>query len=106
MRRAFYDCPLQVRWLTRARAHDDDARVARLPQPSDNNSTHLTPDPANRYIVIGNGVGVAVFPINPDSSLAPYTDMVRAGGDVGPHRNQVRLGPHPRYVDRDRSIAG
>jgi hypothetical protein len=40
---------------------------------SGNNSTHLTPDPSNRYIVIGNGPGVAVFPINPDGSLAPYT---------------------------------
>ena len=68
-----------------------------------NNSTHLTPDPTNRYIVIGNGVGLAAFPINPDGSLAPYTDMVRAGGDVGPHRNQVGAGPHPHYVGFDPS---
>jgi hypothetical protein len=54
---------------------------------SGNNSTHLTPDPSNRYIVIGNGPGVAVFPINRDGSLAPYTDMVPAQGEVGPHRN-------------------
>ena len=53
------------------------------------NSTHLTPDPSNRYIVIGNGPGVAVFPINPDGSLAPFTDMVPAPGEVGPHRNQI-----------------
>jgi len=73
-------------------------------QPTNgNNSTHLTPDPTNRYIVIGNGIGVAVFPINPDGSLAPYTDMVRAGGDVGPHRNQVEAGPHPHYVGFDPS---
>lgn len=70
---------------------------------SGNNSTHLTPDPTNRYIVIGNGIGVAVFPINPDGSLAPYTDMVRAGGEVGPHRNQVGPGPHPHYVGFDPS---
>jgi 6-phosphogluconolactonase len=70
---------------------------------SGNNSTHLTPDPTNRYIVIGNGIGVAVFPINPDGSLAPYTDMVRAGGDVGPHRNQVGPGPHPHFVGFDPS---
>src|SRR5262249_5629188 len=38
-------------------------------QPTNgNNSTHLTPDPSNRYIVIGNGPGVAVFPINADGS--------------------------------------
>jgi len=70
---------------------------------SGNNSTHLTPDPTNRYVVIGNGIGVAAFPINPDGSLAPYTDMVRAGGDVGPHRNQVGAGAHPHYVGFDPS---
>lgn len=66
-----------------------------------NNSTHLTPDPTNRYMIIGNGIGVAVFPINPDGSLAPYTDMVRAGGEVGPHRNQIGPGAHPHYVGFD-----
>jgi 6-phosphogluconolactonase len=68
-----------------------------------NNSTHLTPDPTNRYIVIGNGIGVAVFPIKEDGSLAPYTDMVRAGGEVGPHRNQIGPGPHPHFVGFDPS---
>ena len=68
-----------------------------------NNSTHLTPDPSNRYVVIGNGPGVAVFPINPDGSLAPFTDMVPAPGEVGPHRNQTGAGPHPHYVSFDPS---
>jgi len=73
-------------------------------QPTNgNNSTHLTPDPSNRYIVIGNGPGVAVFPINPDGSLAPFSDMVPATGDVGPHRNQRGAGPHPHYVSFDPS---
>jgi 6-phosphogluconolactonase len=65
------------------------------------NSTHLTPDPSNRYIVIGNGPGVAVFPINPDGSLSPFTDMVPATGEVGPHRNQIEAGAHPHYVSFD-----
>ena len=68
-----------------------------------NNSTHLTPDPSNRYIVIGNGPGVAVFPINQDGSLAPFSDMVPAPGEVGPHRNQTGAGPHPHYVSFDPS---
>jgi len=73
-------------------------------QPTNgNNSTHLTPDPSNRYIVIGNGPGVAVFPINTDGSLAPFSDMVPASGDVGPHRNQREAGPHPHYVSFDPS---
>ena len=70
---------------------------------SGNNSTHLTPDPTNRYIVIGNGPGIAVFPRNPDGSLVPYTDMVPAPGEVGPHRNQIGPGPHPHYVSFDPS---
>jgi len=73
-------------------------------QPTEgNNSTHLTPDPSNRYIVIGNGPGVAVFPINADGSLSPFTDMVPATGEVGPHRNQSGAGPHPHYVSFDPS---
>lgn len=73
-------------------------------QPTNgNNSTHLTPDPSNRYIVIGNGPGVAVFPINADGSLSPFSDMVPATGEVGPHRNQTGAGPHPHYVSFDPS---
>jgi 6-phosphogluconolactonase len=67
------------------------------------NSTHLTPDPSNRYIVIGNGPGVAVFPINPDGSLSPFTDMMPAAGEVGPHRNQIEAGAHPHCVSFDPS---
>src|SRR4029077_10020849 len=68
-------------------------------QPTDGkNSTHLTSDPTNRYIVIGNGPGVAVFPRNEDGSLAPYSDMVPGPGELGPHRNQQRGGAHPHYV--------
>ena len=73
-------------------------------QPTNgNNSTHLTPDPSNRYIVIGNGPGVAVYPINQDGSLKPFSDMVPAPGKVGPHRNQSGAGPHPHYVSFDPS---
>src|SRR5260370_26945074 len=70
---------------------------------SGNSSTHLTPDPTNRYIVIGNGIGVAVCPINSDGSLAPYSDMVPAGREGGPHPNHVRPGPHPHFVGFDPS---
>ncbi len=71
-------------------------------QPTDGvNSTHLTVDPTNRYLVIGNGPGVAVFPIQGDGSLAPHSDMVPSTFDVGPHRNQSEAGPHPHYVSFD-----
>src|SRR5260370_16519432 len=54
---------------------------------SGNNSTHLTPDPTNRYIVIGNGIGVPVFPINSDEPLPPYTAIAPAPRPRSPHRH-------------------
>ena len=47
-----------------------------------NNSTHLTLDPTNRHIVIGNGIGVAVFPINPDGSCDTSTAMSIGGAQL------------------------
>ncbi len=71
-------------------------------QPTDGvNSTHLTVDPGNRYLVIGNGPGVAVFPRRDDGSLAPHSDMVPTTFEAGPHRNQSGEGPHPHYVSFD-----
>jgi 6-phosphogluconolactonase (cycloisomerase 2 family) len=41
--------------------------------------------------------------LNPDGSLSPFSDMVPATGEVGPHRNQTGAGPHPHYVSFDPS---
>jgi 6-phosphogluconolactonase (cycloisomerase 2 family) len=75
-------------------------RIAFLNKQATNgvNSTHLTPDPGNRYLVIGNGPGVAVFPMREDGSLAPFSDMAPSTGELGPQLTQQREGAHPHFV--------
>ena len=46
-------------------------------QPSSgDNGPHLTVDPGDRFVVVANGPGIVVLPINADGSLAPSTDAV------------------------------
>ena len=65
-----------------------------------NNSSTVMPDPTDRYIVLANGPGVAVFPINEDGSLAPFTDKVVPPGEPGPYRKEQK-GPHPHQASFD-----
>jgi 6-phosphogluconolactonase len=62
----------------------------------DNSSTVVT-DRSNRFVVLANGPGVAVFPINADGSLAPYSDLVIPEGEPGPFRHEQH-GPHPHQA--------
>lgn len=86
-------------------AYTRDAETGRLaflnkqPTGGDNASTIMT-DPSNRYVVIANGPGVAVFPIAPDGSLAPLSDLVIPAGEPGPWRNEQH-GPHPHQATFD-----
>jgi len=64
------------------------------------NSSHLVPDSSNRYIVLANGPGCAVFPINADGSLAPCSDKVVPPGEPGPYRHEQQ-GPHPHQSPFD-----
>ena len=88
-------------------AYARDAETGRLtplnkqPTGGDNSST-VMPDPSNRFIVLANGPGVAVFPINPDGSLAPRTDLVVPAGEIGPWRTEQH-GPHPHQAAFDRT---
>ena len=66
------------------------------PTGGDNSST-VAVDASNRYVVLANGPGVAVFPINPDGSLAPYSDLVIPPGEPGPWRKE-QFGPHPHQA--------
>src|SRR5690606_16659858 len=50
-----------------------------------NNSSTVEVDPSNRYVVLSNGPGVAVFPVNGDGSLAPHSDLVIPEGEPGPY---------------------
>ena len=61
------------------------------------NAPHLIPDPTNRYMVMANGPGVAVFPMNKDGSLAPLSDRIVPPGEPGPSR-KGQNGPHPHHV--------
>jgi 6-phosphogluconolactonase len=65
-----------------------------------NNSSTVMPDPSNRYIVLANGPGVGVYPINKDGSLAPFSDLVMPSGEPGPHRKEQQ-GPHPHQATFD-----
>ena len=69
----------------------------RQPTAGDN-SVFVTVDPANRYVVLANGPGIAVFPINKDGSLAPASDIVVPSGESGPYRREQGLGAHPHQV--------
>jgi len=69
------------------------------PTGGDNSST-VMPDPSNRYVVLANGPGVAVFPIGADGSLAPRCDLVIPEGEPGPFRDEQE-GPHPHQAAFD-----
>jgi 6-phosphogluconolactonase len=71
----------------------------RQPTDGDNSST-VEVDRSNRYVVLSNGPGIAVFPITDDGSLAPYTDLVIPEGEPGPYRREQQ-GPHPHQAAFD-----
>jgi 6-phosphogluconolactonase len=66
------------------------------------NSSTVAVDASNRFVVLANGPGVAVFPINTDGSLAPHCDLVIPPGDPGPWRKE-QFGPHPHQATFDPS---
>lgn len=73
-------------------------------QPSHgDNGPHLIVDPSDRYVVVANGPGIAVLPINADGSLAPSTDAVVPPGKEGPYKREQGLGAHPHQVVFDAS---
>lgn len=65
-----------------------------------NNSSTVAVDAGNRHVVLSNGPGVAVFPINADGTLAPYSDLVIPQGEPGPFRREQQ-GPHPHQAAFD-----
>ena len=68
-------------------------------QPSSgDNGPHLIVDPSDQYVVVANGPGIAVLPINDDGSLAPSTDAVVPPGVEGPYKREQGLGAHPHQV--------
>jgi 6-phosphogluconolactonase len=73
-------------------------------QPSSgDNAPHLIVGTGDRHVVVANGPGIAVFPINADGSLAPSTDAVVPAGSEGPYKREQGLGAHPHQVVFDPS---
>ena len=71
-------------------------------QTGGDNSSTVMPDPANRHVVLANGPGLAVFPINHDGSLGTRSDLVIPPGQPGPYRHEQH-GPHPHQACFDGS---
>ncbi len=80
----------KLRFLNKQASHGD-------------NGPHLIVDPGDRYVVVANGPGIAVLPINADGSLAPATDAVVPPGTEGPYKREQGLGAHPHQVLFDAS---
>jgi 6-phosphogluconolactonase (cycloisomerase 2 family) len=49
-------------------------------------------------MVLANGPGIAVYPINQDGSLAPASDILVPPGERGPYRHEQGHGAHPHQV--------
>lgn len=86
-------------------AYSIDKKTGRLrflnkQQTGGDNSSTVAVDSSNRYVVLANGPGVAVFPINADGSLAPRSDLVIPEGEPGPWRDDQH-GPHPHQATFD-----
>jgi 6-phosphogluconolactonase (cycloisomerase 2 family) len=70
--------------------------INKQPTAGDNSST-VAVDFSNRYVVVANGPGIAVFPRNADGSLEPRSDLVIPEGGPGPWRAEQH-GPHPHQA--------
>ena len=88
-------------------AYARDAASGRLTflnsqQTGGDNSSTVAVDRSNRFVVLANGPGVAVFPINADGTLAPHSELVIPPGEPGPWRKE-QFGPHPHQATFDLS---
>ncbi len=69
------------------------------------NSVHVSVSHSNKHLAVANGPGIAIFPINDDGSLAPYSDNIVPPGGAGGRHNQI--GPHPHqtvFADADKYV--
>ena len=66
-------------------------------QTGGDNSSTVYVDQSNRFVVLANGPGIAVFPIRPDGSLGNRCELVIPPGEPGPWRKEQH-GPHPHQA--------
>lgn len=66
------------------------------------NPAHVSVDPTGRFVLVANysGGNIALFPIRPDGSLAPASDMVMHEGPLGPNTARQEA-PHPHQIQTD-----
>ena len=84
-------------------AYAIDAQTRKLTflnqQPSSgDNGPHVMVAPGDRYVVVANGPGIVVLPIQADGSLAPATHAIVPPGKEGPYKREQGLGAHPHQV--------
>jgi 6-phosphogluconolactonase len=77
-------------------------RLLNRQQTGGDNSSTVVVAANNRYTVLANGPGVAVFPIRPDGSLGERCELVIPPGEPGPWRREQH-GPHPHQAIFDPS---
>jgi 6-phosphogluconolactonase len=68
------------------------------------NGVHLAIDATNRFLTVANYAtgSLALFPIDPDGSLGPRSDLAAMTGEPGPHRTQQESS-HPHHCPFDRT---
>lgn len=64
------------------------------------NSSTVEVDASGRWVLLSTGPGVALYPVNADGSLGPYSDLVVPEGKPGPYRDEQH-GPHPHQATFD-----
>jgi 6-phosphogluconolactonase len=68
------------------------------------NGVHVAIDATGRFLALANYAtgSLALFPINPDGSLGPLSDLAKTTGEPGPHRTQQERS-HPHHCPFDRT---
>jgi 6-phosphogluconolactonase len=66
-------------------------------QTGGDNSSTVYLDRSNRFVVLANGPGIAVFPIQPDGALGSRCELMIPPGEPGPWRREQH-GPHPHQA--------
>ena len=77
-------------------------RLLNRQQTGGDNSSTVVVAANNRFTVLANGPGVAVFPIRADGSLGSRCELVIPPGEPGPWRREQH-GPHPHQAIFDPS---
>ena len=87
-------------------AYSRDSKTGKLKllnkqQTGGDNSSTVMVDATGRYVLLSTGPGVAVYPVNPDGSLAPASENIQPQGERGPWLREQEHGSHPHQAIYD-----